>query len=192
MKYCIYGGSFDPPHQGHKYLAQSVLAQFNLDFVLWVPSPDPPHKNKPTTPFKNRLAMVELFIADEKKFQACDIELSLPSPSYSFNTIQALKKKFGPKNEWYFLIGADNWAIFPTWHRGDELLRDVQLVVFPRENYPLHNLPNNVLGLDFPEMPIQSQDIRKKLSTDPDQAWPLIPKEIQGYIREQDLYGFKS
>jgi nicotinate-nucleotide adenylyltransferase len=191
VKYCIFGGAFDPPHQGHLYLAQSAYQALNFDRIFWVPTQDPPHKAKPGTTFAHRLAMVKLLIQDQAKFQVSDIEASLPTPSYSLNLIRALKSMYGSNHDWHFLIGADNWAIFPSWHQPSKVLEEVTLVVFPREgtSLVLSSLPNHVLGLDMPEMPIQSSLIRESLANNSDLEQAHVPEAIRPYILSNQLYG---
>ncbi len=188
MKYCIFGGSFDPPHEGHRHLARSASASLGLDRIFWVPAQDPPHKAKPGTPFHHRVAMARLAAADMPDQTVSDIESRLPSPSYSFNTIKAMKAEHGAGHLWHFLIGADNWAIFPTWHRWQDVLKEVTMVVYPREGETLGELPPGVVGLDLPVFPGQSGRIREILSATGDMEKAGVLPAIRDYIREQGLY----
>lgn len=189
MRYCIFGGSFDPPHEGHRYLAQSACDSLNLDRIFWVPAPDPPHKSKPGTPFDQRVDMVKLFLGNGPKQTVSDIERDLPAPSYSLNTIRAMQDLYGHEQDWHFLIGADNWSIFPTWHRYQEVLKAVTMVVFPRKGYPIGALPPGVMKLNLPEMRIQSRRIREVLAATRDFDQALVPSEIRPYIVKHNLYG---
>jgi nicotinate-nucleotide adenylyltransferase len=189
VKYCIFGGSFDPPHEGHGYLAECARDSFRFDKIFWVPAPDPPHKTRPLTPFSHRLSMVKAFIGAKAGYAASDIESRLPAPSYSLHTIRALKSEYGSEHDWHFLIGADNWSIFPTWHRGDEVLEEVTMVVFPRQGHPLRDLPNGVVRLDLPEVHIESRRIRAQLEATHDFDQARVPMEIRPYIMLNRLYG---
>jgi nicotinate-nucleotide adenylyltransferase len=189
VRYCIFGGSFDPPHEGHRYLAKSALDSLRLDHLFWVPSPDPPHKAMPGTSFNHRVAMVKLLLGDASRQTCSDVEAALPKPSYSLNTIRALKKQFGEEHEWRFLIGADNWEIFPTWHRWQEVLQEVGMVVFPRQGHDVGTLPQGVERLDLPEMHLQSRWIRETLAATGDMDAAKVPKEIREYIVANRLYG---
>lgn len=188
MRYCIFGGSFDPPHAGHRYLARSARERLRLDTVLWVPAPDPPHKTKPGTSFHHRLEMVRLAIAGEAGHEASGIESTLPSPSYSIQTIEALKASYGRDHAWHFLIGADNWAIIRSWNRWEDVLREVTMIVFPRGGSRLEGLPPGTLRLDLPEMDIESSGIRRALAAgrSPEDAG-LLP-ELRDYVTAQGLY----
>lgn len=189
MKQGIFGGSFDPPHEGHRQVARAAFASFDLDRLFWVPSQDPPHKPKPGTPFDDRLEMVRLAIAGMAGHEASDIEAGLPSPNYSLYTIRALKARQGrPGDAWFFLIGADNWAIFPKWHRPEEVLRETDLIVYPREGTDIGPLPPRVHALAMELVPGRSSDIRAALSRGvPPEAAGALP-EIRGYIAARSLY----
>lgn len=186
MKYCIFGGSFDPPHAGHLYLAQSALKTLHLDRILWIPAPDPPHKDKPRTPYRHRLAMVRLTVAGRPGHEASDIEERLPSPSYTLRTLEALKSEHGAQHRWHLLIGADNWSIFPTWHRWQDVLAAATVVVFPRRGHALGELPPGVLKLDLPEMHVEATAIRESLAGTGASA-DLLP-EVRAYVRDHGLY----
>ncbi len=189
MKYCIFGGSFDPPHEGHRHLARAAAASLSLDQILWVPAQDPPHKTAPGTPFPHRLALAKLAIAGMPGQAVSDIEADLPTPSYSLNTIRALKSRYGAAHSWHFLVGADNWAIFPKWHQPDEVLKAATLVVYPRAGSEIGALPPGVLRLDMDQVPGSSTEIRAALAAgrDPDAAG-LLPG-LRDYVRVNHLYG---
>lgn len=189
MRYCIFGGTFDPPHEGHRYLARSARDSLRFDKIFWVPAQDPPHKPKPSTPFSDRLAMVRLAIAGLPGQEASGIEEALPSPSYSIRMIEALKAEHGRGHDWHFLIGADNWGIIRTWHRWQDVLKEVTMVVFPRGGRTLEDLPEGVLRLELPELDLESSRIRETVAAtgDPESAG-LLP-ELRSYVRDHGIYG---
>lgn len=192
MRYCIFGGSFDPPHAGHRSIADCAVNTLNLDTLFWVPSPNPPHKNKPGTDFEHRLAMTRIFLQDVQNQTVSDIEKFLPAPSYSITTINALQEKFGVEHEWFFLIGADNWKIFPSWHQPAEILKKVTLVIFPREGVVLNSLPTNVIELTTPNINISSTQIRTQLESGVWLTQSKVPEEIKPYIVQHHLYGINQ
>lgn len=189
MNQCIFGGSFDPPHEGHRHLARAAGSAFALDRIFWVPSQDPPHKETPRTPFEHRLEMCRLAIAGLPGNEASGIEADLPRPSYSLNTIRALKARHAhPGDAWFFLIGADNWAIFPQWHQPAEVLKETRLIVYPREGFPLGPLPRGVDALEMDLMPVSSSGIRAALARGESPASAGVLPGIRGYIAAHGLY----
>jgi nicotinate-nucleotide adenylyltransferase len=191
VKYCIFGGSFDPPHAGHRHLAESAAATMEFDRIFWVPAQDPPLKARPGTPFEHRLAMVRLATAAMPGNAVSDIEAQLSSPSYSLNTIKALKHENGAGHQWYFLIGSDNWAIFPTWHRWQDVLREVTMLVYPREGHPMGSkIPHGVQELKMAPVPGESKSIREALLASKDMDAAGVLPEIRPYILAHGLYGF--
>ncbi|HKP97654.1 MAG TPA: nicotinate (nicotinamide) nucleotide adenylyltransferase [Fibrobacteria bacterium] len=193
MKYCIFGGSFDPPHEGHRHLAESAASALQLDKILWVPAQDPPHKSKPGTPFEHRLAMVRLAVAGMPGNAVSDVEAQLSSPSYSLNTIKALKHENGAGHEWFFLIGSDNWAIFPTWHRWQDVLREVTMLVYPRQGHAMGSkIPHGVQELQMSPVAGESRLIRETLEKTGDMEAAGVLLEIRAYIAKHGLYGIGS
>lgn len=191
MRYGIFGGSFDPPHEGHLHVAHSARHALSLDSVLWIPAPDPPHKARPGTPYIHRLAMTRLAVAGHAGHEVSDIESRLPSPSYSIHTVEALKAERGAGHDWHLLVGADNWAIFPTWHRHAELMREVTVAVYPRGGITLGDLPEGVVRLDFPEVDAESRSIRQDLARSGESAASRLLPGLREYCREHGLYGLK-
>ncbi len=189
MNQGIFGGSFDPPHEGHRRLAQSAFASLRLDRLFWVPTQDPPHKPAPGTPFPDRLEMVRLAIAGLTGHEASGIEAGLAAPNYSLYTIRALKAMHARAGDaWYFLIGADNWAIFPQWHKPSEVLEEVTLAVYPREGSPLGPLPAGVKALSQDLLPGRSSDIRSALARGETPASAGVLPEIRDFIAAHGLY----
>lgn len=189
MNHCIFGGSFDPPHEGHRHLARAAGSAFSIDRLYWVPAQDPPHKATPHTPFRLRVEMCRLAIAGMPGNEVSDIEAELPKPSYSLNTIRALKARHhGPGDKWFFLIGADNWAIFPSWHQPEEVLKETGLIVYPRKGSAIGALPPGVHALELDLLPESSSEIRAALRRGVPPEAAGVPPEIRGYIAEHGLY----
>lgn len=190
MKRCIFGGSFDPPHAGHLHLARTALLKLGLDCVYWVPAQDPPHKQTPGTPFTHRMEMVRLAIGGLPGQVSTDIEAGLSVPSYSLNTIRAMKARYGnPGDAWYFLVGADNWAIFPKWHQPEAVLKEATLVVYPRKGSALGKLPAGVTALEMDEFPGDSTSLRSAMANGSSPEAAGVLPAIRDYITQHGLYG---
>jgi nicotinate-nucleotide adenylyltransferase len=136
--------------------------------------------------------MVKALVENQPKQLVSDIEARLPSPSYSLHSIRALKSEYGREHTWYFLIGADNWAIFPSWYQYQDVMTEVTLVVFPRNGYPVSVLPKGVQNLEMATMEIGSTQIRQALAATHDFTLAKVPMEIRAYIQLNRLYGIDS
>jgi len=189
MRIGVFGGSFDPPHFGHLQVARSAVEQLKLDKVIWVPAFHPPHKQLPGTSFAHRTGMVRALIANDSTSQLSEIESSLPQPSYTLHTLQALKKSKSPEDSWYLLIGADNWAIFPQWHQPESVLAEATLVVYPRKGIEPGKPPKSVVWLDCPEIPDESRIFRDRMSGSSEDTLMALPTRGSDYIRTHGLYG---
>jgi nicotinate-nucleotide adenylyltransferase len=133
----ILGGSFNPIHIGHLALANYLCEYADLDELWFLVSPRNPLKEEvKQLDAALRLELVRLAIADYPKFQACDIEFTLPAPHYTVHTLDCLKQRY-PDRTFHLIIGSDNWNIFPQWYDSQRLLAENRLMVYPRPHYPL-------------------------------------------------------
>ncbi len=183
MQTGILGGSFDPIHHGHLILARAALEELGLDRIIFIPANLSPHKTgtKPATAL-DRLAMVRLAIADEPGFEASDLELNRPPPSYTVETLRELTARY-PHDNFTLLIGADNVAKFDTWREPDEIRRLARLAVLDRAGSTTsHELPVVRRLVD-----ISSTDIRQR-ATAGESIRYLTPDAVCDYIATQGLY----
>jgi nicotinate-nucleotide adenylyltransferase len=186
------GGTFDPIHNGHLFLAVEALYVCGLDRVLFVPNRVPPHKAAPGVGPEDRWRMLLAAIAPEPRLEASRMELERDGPSYTLDTVEELSRD----NELTFICGADAFAA--KWHRPEAVLERLQTVLMahrhgvPRELPPvLAQLPEalraKVRHLDFPDIAISSTDLRQRVA----QGRPfryLVPNAVHSYITEQNLY----
>ena len=172
----IFGGSFNPIHNGHIALAQAVLRQCALDEVWLMVSPQNPLKQNSTDLLDDqlRLQMAEKALEGVEGVKACDDEFRLPKPSYTWNTLQHLSKDY-PDYTFSLLIGGDNWAHFTRWRHWKDILRCHQVIVYPREDYPG--------TIDVPLLDVSSTEIRQRVREGksiegmvPDSIIPLVKK----------------
>jgi len=136
MRIAFFGGTFDPPHNGHLELARHILKLGATDRVLFVPAYDPPHKlGQKISSFADRYAMLELLIADEPDIIISDIERRVAlKPSYSVKILKLLEKEF-PDDTLQLLIGGDSLAAFHTWYKAKELVAEYEIICYPRKGY---------------------------------------------------------
>ena len=119
IRTAIFGGSFDPIHNGHIALARAVRDRGLADEVWFLITPLNPHKQgKQLTDENLRLQMAQLALAGEEALTASDFEFSLPRPSYTINTLDALEKAY-PGREFLLLMGADNWYKIDKWYKSE-------------------------------------------------------------------------
>ena len=129
----LFGGSFNPIHNGHIRLAKALLEEAGLDEVWFMVSPQNPFKqNQQLLDDNKRFQLVQIALKDEPNLKACAFEFNLPKPSYTWNTLQALEQAY-PDNRFTILIGGDNWAAFDKWFRYEDILQRYPIVVYPRE-----------------------------------------------------------
>ena len=129
----IFGGSFNPIHLGHTALATYICEQGLVDEVWFMVSPQNPLKRDLTQLDENeRLTMARLAVASYPMLQVSDFEFTLPRPSYTFHTLQALRAAYSDY-EFTLIIGEDNWQNFHRWYRGEDIARETSIIVYPRD-----------------------------------------------------------
>ena len=170
----IFGGSFNPIHNGHIALAQAVLRQCALDEVWLMVSPQNPLKQEDTDLLDDnlRLQMAEKALEGVEGVKACDYEFRLPKPSFTWNTLQHLTKDY-PDHTFILLIGGDNWAHFQRWRHWQNILCHYEVVVYPRDEYPG--------TVDVPLLDVSSTEIRRRVRAG-ESIRGLVPDSIISYV----------
>ena len=138
----LFGGTFDPVHNGHLAVAGRVLEAFSLDSLWFIPAPLPPHKkghhdNQVISPFSDRAAMLELALAGRRDFTLSRLETELPKPSYTIDTLQEIRRRLGPEVKLFFIIGVDAFVEIATWKDYLQLPALANFVVISRSAYQL-------------------------------------------------------
>ena len=188
MRLAVFGGAFDPPHAGHAALAEAARTALGLDRILWVPTFAAPHRGPAASAFADRLAMVRALTAATAANVADDIESHLPAPSYTLQTLEALRERHGTAHDWHLLIGSDNWSGFADWHRPDAVRALARIVVYPRAGHPVGAVPDGVTVLKVPGLPERSTDFRAWLRRDRETALGALPEPVADCIRARGLY----
>lgn len=182
-------GSFNPIHIGHLLIAEGVLNSGLVDEVWMVVSPHNPFKStEDLAPEIDRLAMVDIAIADNPKIKLCDIELYLPKPSYTYFTLENLYQKY-PQFDFRLLMGEDNLSKFHHWREFETILKNASPIVYPRpgtEKGPLHTHPNITL-LNMPLMDISATYIRDIIK-DKKSLRYLVNEKVVEYINKNNLF----
>lgn len=151
MKIGIFGGTFDPPHIAHLILASEACDQLQLDRLLWVLTPHPPHKlGWEISPVTVRLMMLQAAIEDNPRFEISRVDIDRPAPHYAVDTVRRLQAQY-PSAELFYLIGGDSLHDLPTWYRPDALVQAVH--VFGVMRRPGDQIDLDALAVRFPALP---------------------------------------
>jgi len=189
MKIGLFFGSFNPIHTGHMVLANYMLEFTDLEKIWFIVSPHNPLKQKSSLLHERyRLEMVTLAIGDNNKMKASDIEFKLPQPSYTINTLAHLQEKY-PGNDFALIMGADNLENFHKWKNYEEILKQVELYVYPRPGASGGSLSSHkkVKLVNAPLMEISSTEIRNAIKEKKDVRY-FVPQATWEYIKEMHFY----
>lgn len=193
----IFGGTFDPPHLGHLILSEEAFYQLDLSLLLWVLTPNPPHKLDQTiTPLEHRLSMVKLAIKDTQNFELSKVEIDRPGPHFTLDTVRILAGLY-PQADLILLIGGDSLHDLPTWHQPLDLVtacHRIGVMRRPGDSIDLSALERELPGLtdrvrfvDAPLLEIASSQIRKRISEGRPYQY-YLPESVYSYIKEHKLY----
>ncbi len=189
----IFGGTFDPPHDGHVAVAKDVADALRLDRVLWMPAGEPPHKSRPDiTPASLRLEMVHAAAAADVRFEVSEAETERAGRSYTVDTLRALRRGF-PHATLYFIVGADEYDALGGWREPEQILELARLAVVDREGARAAGIIPDVAGADAADfVPVQRIDIsstqvRVHVAAGHDAA-DLVPPAVATIIERERLY----
>ncbi len=184
----ILGGSFNPIHMGHLMMAQYLTQWKYVDKVWLTLSPLNPLKEAAgLIPDMKRLAMITIATKGAVDIETCDIELSMPRPSYTIDTLDLLSKRYKNKR-FKLVIGSDNWRIFNKWRDHERILDEYGVIVYPRQGYPIDSV--YVDGLEVVESPtvnISSTFVRDAIVRGRDMSY-FVPQGVYKYIKDNRLY----
>ncbi len=206
----LYGGTFDPVHYGHLKPVEALAKEVALHQVTIIPNNVPPHRPQPEADSQQRKAMVELAIAGHPLFKLDDRELQRPTPSYTVETLEQIRREQGARQPLAFIIGQDSLLSLQRWHRWEDLLGLCHLLVCQRPGYPvsmdtaeqqawleahrttsveeLHASPGGKIYLaPTPLYAISATAIRQRLAENLP-CDDLVPPPVLAFIQQRHLY----
>ncbi len=198
MSIGVFGGTFDPVHNGHLAVAEEARTQLKLAEIIFVPAGQPWFKDgRPITPAPHRLAMLRLALAGKPYFKLSVAEIERAGPSYTVDTIAELREKLKKQDELFFILGCDSLKDLPRWHDAPRLIKLCYLVAAGRPGCTLPDLDaleaslpgisRRVTILNRPQVDISASDIRERVA----RGQPiehLVPAPVERYIKQQGLY----
>jgi len=207
----VFGGTFDPIHFGHLRLAEEMAEALGLARVRFIPAGQPPHRGAPRTAAPHRLEMVRRAIAGNPRFELDAREVESPRPSYTVDTLTALRAELGNEQPLWLLLGADAFLALPTWHEWRQLFELAHIAVAARPGARLlqsdampESLKNEVSQRQFADgrvsgpagsvllrrmtqLAISATAIRDTLARHGSARY-LLPDAVLDYIDEHQLY----
>lgn len=193
----IFGGSFNPLHQGHLIVAEFAAESMNLDLVLFTPVVFPPHKEShDLIPIEHRIAMIEPAIANNERFQLSRADVDRPGPHYSVDTVSIIQADY-PHSNLYFVMGGDSFKTFPRWHQPEAIIRICHLAVMRRPSsrpvqrnmheVDMPGLEQRTHMIEAPPIGISSTRIREQVQVGKSVRY-LVPDNVLHYIHTHHLY----
>lgn len=194
----IMGGTFNPVHNGHLFLAESAWEQAELDKIVFMPTKNPPHKdNREIISQQHRMEMVRLAIEGNPHFELSAMELEREGVTYTADTLSILTKE-NPDTKYYFIIGADSLFMMQEWHTPRAIFNLSTILVAGRDRVPAKQMNGqiklfedaydaNIILLDMPAIELSSVAIRKRVSENKTIRY-YVPDKVMDYIRKNELY----
>jgi nicotinate-nucleotide adenylyltransferase len=190
----IFGGTFDPVHDGHVIPVARAAERFGLERVLWIPARLSPHKGVAPTDARHRVAMLALALAGRPDWTLSFDELDREPPSYTVDTLQALSARF-LRDELWLLMGTDALASFGRWKNPEEIVRLARVAAFHREPFvgeglrvpPVEGLEKRLEVFDGGSFRISSTDLRDELGRGGNPAG-RVPGPVAEYLTKHRLY----
>ena len=206
----FYGGSFDPPHNGHLAIAKRLTEIFALDKFVFVPAFHAPHKNKNPTAALHRYAMLCLATQDESKIAVSRMELEAPERPYTIETLTRLKNEL-KDTRIFFVMGADSWDEITTWREWEKVLTIVNIIVVTRPGYEIEfshvsdeirerivdargrmqfdlASEDKIYITDAVEIDVSATEIREKIRGNEADWGELVPETVARYIEKYGIY----
>ena len=202
MKIGVYGGTFDPIHMGHLIVAEEARLRLKFNMVLFAPARLPWMKCPQTVSSPHhRLEMLKLAVASNPFFHISTVDLENPGPSFTAETMRALKQEYGDSGNLYFILGVDSLKDLPKWHEPHKIVSYGKLVAVARPGYEeldwkqlemaIPQAKDNIILIKGPLIDISSTEIRRRVAEGISIRY-LVPEAVEKYIFEQGLYTKKQ
>ncbi|MCD6579523.1 nicotinate-nucleotide adenylyltransferase [bacterium] len=182
-KVCLFGGTFDPIHNGHIIAAYKILERFDFQKIIFIPNGNPPHRDIPETDAIMRKKMIEFAISPEARFSISNFEINKDSISYFIDTVKYFKEQY---SDLHMIIGTDQANRFRTWYKWKEYFPLIKIIVI-KKTEPLYEILDFIYMKDIEEIKISSSNIRKILLRGGN-IDSLVPASVLKFIREKGLY----
>ncbi len=197
MRVGIFGGTFDPVHQGHMIIAEQVMNDLHLEHVVFVPGGIPPHKEATSVRAnaEDRFAMVEAAVAGNERFSVDRVEIDAGRAMHSVETVSIFKER-SPDDDWFFITGADEVSNLLSWKEPDRLLEQVVMVAATRPGYDLSKLEHleaalgnfdRIFPVECTRVDISATGIRRRMLQGKSIRY-LVPEGVYGIIEQRRLY----
>lgn len=184
MKITLFGGAFDPPHNGHLQISRELLRQQLADEVWFLPVKYHAF-DKQMLSDQARLAMLSLIIEPHTRVEI--FELTQNSVNFTYHTLKILSQRY-PEHTFSFVIGSDNLGLFHQWDKFENLVEEFTFFVYPRKGYPLQPLQKNMILLEgVTEVDVSSTQVRERLQSG-ESISDLVPAKVEQYIQNNALY----
>lgn len=196
-RFGVFGGTFDPPHVGHLWLATAAADAMGLDRVLFMPAAQPPHKGgRLVTRAADRMLLTRLAIQGDPLFALSGLEMERPGPSYTLDSVLELKR-LHPDDELLLVMAADSLAQIDAWHEPDRLLDEIEWIVGPRPGFDppdpdqlrerFGDRASRIHLITGPSLAVSSSEIRRRVAAGEAIRY-LVPRDVEELIIERGLY----
>lgn len=181
----VLGGTFDPVHNAHLAMARAALEHLPVEKILFIPTGNPPYREPPVASAAHRVAMLQLATRENPEFSIDERELAPGASGYTVDTLRSLRSEIGSATPLYLLMGSDQYAALPTWHRPAELRKLARIAVLARPGFKpaggdAETVPMNPL-------PISASEIRARAGRG-ERLAGMVPPEVADYIARHGLY----
>ncbi len=189
-KTALLGGSFNPLHIGHLFIAEEIITELGYERIIFVPAYNAPHKSIASgASSKDRLEMLKIAVSGNPRFIFDEVELQRKGTSYTIDTVRYIESAYDTAGKIGIIIGDDLLEGFHTWKEADALAEMTTIIVLHRETKERKTFIHDHVYIENTILPISSSEIRERISRGKAFRY-LVPETVCRYIKENKLYGF--